>query len=244
MTIRLFVLLLVLTFSFAFQVEVKAQTQFQPQTVKAPAFSISTVNDLRTVMRGIRPVRSTAGAKPTLAPAPFAPVVGKMPTTATITGTVANPYASAQGVVLSILNPAYGENSQLYVSGVSWGPMLKKSLQANDPNASVACFLHFDLPEARLAEVHFDGLPSGLHTYALSIGTDAPKENFVVYRGSDGQTLLTGPQLGFDPKTNEVRGAVITDQKYIIFVINVTKPAKPPYVYHFHHVQLACLDCQ
>jgi hypothetical protein len=243
--------ILVLAFTISFPSLVGAIELTQPQPVR-PRFSTSTVTDLRNTMKGIRPMRLSPGATaPVLEPMPFAPVVGKMvTTTAPATGTVASPYASAQGLVLSVLRPEdTTTKTQMVVLGVFYSPQMRMMLAANDPQAYAACLLTWKYSGGNiLAATDFKGLPVGKHTYVLSVGTDVPKENLEIWEGNT-RPLLTGAQLVFNPLTMESRGLLVLDQRVLGIAIKANQPktgldSNGNAAYYFHHIQLTCLDCQ
>jgi hypothetical protein len=251
MTTRLFfkLLFVALAFSMAFQAEVGAEQQTIPPKPVKPMFSTATVDNLRNTMKNIRPVRLTAGAI-TMETMPFSPVAGKTAGGTTIQGTVANPYASPQGLVLSILRPQ-DATTHSEITEINWAlytPEFRAQLAANDPQTSVYSVLSWQTYNSnQLAFIKFEGLPSGKHTYVLSVGSSVPVDNLVILDWSTGKPLLTGPQLVSNPTTSEVRGLLALDQRSLTVLLKVNKPVTTIFGamgYYFHHIQMTCLDCQ
>lgn len=249
MNIRLsFKLIIVVpAFAIAFQSEAKAGTLTEQQQVRAPIFSISTVNNLRTAMKGIRPVKIT-GSSVTLEPMPFASVVGTMPsTTAPIMGTVANPYASPQGLVLSINHPQDPTTqSSLSVNGMRYDYPVLKKLLANDPQtcASTNITKESSYDGGFLCYAYFKGLPAGRHTYAISLGmTYSGGRGIEIWDMTSRIVLLSQSQLVWNVATLESRGLLLLDQPNITLGVLV-KPYNLDVGCNLHHLQMTCLDCQ
>jgi hypothetical protein len=236
-----------LIFVMVLQSEIRAATYLDNLRTPAPTFSISTADTIRTSIQGIRPVRITAGSTTvTMEPAPLTVLGTRAPSSMTVIGTVApNPYKTSQGVVVSILNPLH-QITQSALDGVlhgSYGAFFRAGIDANDPQTNMSCeWLPGEIKS--LAWVGFKGLPSGRHTYCLSIGITLPQKNLQILKQENmtESLILDGSQLVSNPATSEIRGLFTYDQSALTVELVIKPEGTYNYFYRLHHVQLTCLD--
>ncbi len=232
----------ILAVTIVFMAEAKAADSFsQQQQLRAPTFSISTASNFRTALKGLRPVK-ISGSTVTYESMPFAPVVGTMPASAPVTGTVPNPYTSPQGVVVSVVQPVNSPTGSRLdkIQLMDYTPAFRANIAANNPQTSANCYIP-KTPGFVVADALFKGFPSGRHVYAVSIGTNIPKEYIQIY-DFNSSAALTGPQLVSNPSTGEVTGLFSLEPTFFKVQLKVSSP--PAWWYNFHHIQMTCLDCQ
>jgi hypothetical protein len=196
-----------------------------------PAFSIAGISSLAAAM-GIAGSTAAAGA---------------------------DPYGTGTGVVLDVCHPYSAiSDSTLTVRNAMWDMSTSRAVAANDPQAALICYETWgDGNTSNICEATFLHLPSGSHTYVLSIGTSASAQALSVRAGGYYSTyplpMMEAPQLVDNRANGEVR-ALITlnipetaaaETRWMSVVVWAKKLPNSTASYvnvFFHHVQLARLD--
>jgi hypothetical protein len=219
-------------------------------------FAVQPINNLRLLKPGLK-----------LAPIQkFNASIGARAVSPEMLGAMAkamgNPaaYSTGNGVVLDALRPMNPDTgSTLEVRRVQYTDSLARGIAAGDPNTTIPVQVIADRRpasyEAQWAVARFYNLPSGMHTYLLSIGTNAPTADMELSMwmwpvGNKNMPTFeshpTGNQLNYNTASHELRVLFTFDagsdpDRYFTFAIwylaeNQTLEA------YLHHVQLVTLD--
>jgi hypothetical protein len=157
----------------------RAQRLLQPAAVaaplKPPTFTVSSVSAIHTAMAVLKPVALGASSTATTAAPPDA-------------------FSTGVGVLLTPCHPQDATTGSFVgFSHCQWGASNAAGILANDNSMSLRSILSWglisgtDMPSNQLMEGQFNGLPSGVHQYAISLG--------VGFIASRLELTLSGPGL-------------------------------------------------
>ncbi len=207
-----------------------------------PIFKIMAVAELRSLKTSHLAVKIGAPPQPVPDPAPITALAGLVRTGSHLAPQPT--YASGNGVVLDAVHP-YDEpsNSSLLVLGVMYNSELRYQVQYDHPDT----VLNQEIPLANLwngVSATFRKLPSGEHTYVLTLGHTAdPKRVSIEINGQH-----FGPdKLIANPSTSEIRALFTCDAgasggNLPVFVRFSYADAQVSAFEEFHHLQLAQVD--
>jgi|GEM_PF-3482465 len=169
-------------------------------------------------------------------------------------------YSTGNGVVLDALHPMNSATgSTLEVRRVQYTDSLARGIASGDPNTAIPVQVLPDRRpfsyEAQWAVARFYNLPSGMHTYLLSIGTNAPPADMELSMwlwpvGNKNMPTFEshpkGDQLNYNSATSELRVLFTVDagsdpDRYFTFAIWYLSEDKIMEA-NLHHVQLVTLD--
>lgn len=231
--------------------------QLNPQP-EPPIWLIRNVDALRAMARrsGKQPFKVTESGKPMFRPSRHNAKVVADPAGA-------SSYSKAKGVVLSIAkptHPATGSDMSVYLA--SYDEATRKLIDAGDPGVALSQIVappppptqdqyginwHAALglpPFVTGAQAQFRNLPAGMHTYVLTVGTTAPKQNLVVVL-----QVLDDHQddLQMNPATSEASllftlQSKAGDSVWVSVGYTVPEDDKSWHQYSFHHIQLVRID--
>jgi len=204
----------------------------QPEPSK---FRVLSIQQLKTTKQAVPRLRITGPGEKAI---PLAGVTMR----AVLPGAGCPDYASGSGVVLRPLQPwQEPSGSTLTLRGVFWNEGVRRRVTSGEEDASFALEVG---PQLTLgATAYFQDLPSGLHTYLLSIGTSAPRDRV---RLRIGEYFSQPGRLVANPETSAVRALFTYDagrheNRLAVYVQHFPVASGSDYV-HFHHIQLAQLD--
>jgi hypothetical protein len=219
-------------------------------------FTVQPINKLRLLKTGLKLTPNQKFSSNLGARAISPEMLGAMATA------MGNPaaYSTGSGVVLDALHPMNPDTgSTLEVRRVQFTDSLARGLAAHDPNTTIPVQVIADRRpssyEAQWAVARFYNMPAGMHTYLLSISTDAPTNAMELSmwlwpQGKNGMPTFeshpTGNQLNYNSATHELRVLFTVDagnnsDRYFTFAIWYLGEQQTLNAY-LHHVQLVTLD--
>jgi hypothetical protein len=165
-------------------------------------------------------------------------------------GAAASAYKTGNGVVLGPLNMYDVTGSQLLgVYNACVTPGLTNYLRTQDPNTAIE--MHFQGPQNPIYPTIiavFANLPSGMHTYVLTLGLKGPTVEDCVKIKIGNMEFAKGSMV-MNPPTSEARvmfsyqaGTQNNQRILTVCVFKVGPLTSLDMMYLFHHLQLVQLD--
>jgi hypothetical protein len=219
----------------------RSRVALNPQP-EPPIFRVMSVAELRSLKASHLASQVVAPPQPIPDPAPINRLVGMLKI-----GSQPTPpptYAGGNGVVLDAVHPYDNpSNSSLLVLGVMYNSELRYHIQYDHPDT----VLYQEIPLTNSwngVSATFRKLPSGEHTYVLTLGHTADPNRVSI--------TINGQQFGPDklianPATSEIRALFTCDASASggnipVFVRFSFADAQVSAFEEFHHLQLAQLD--
>ncbi|UCH34355.1 MAG: hypothetical protein JSV65_17795 [Armatimonadota bacterium] len=211
-----------------------AARAINPQA-KLPKFRVMSVQQLKSAQSGLARVAVRG-------PGRAIGEIAGMAMERVESGTASPAYASGSGVVLRPLRPYDEESgSTLILRGVAWNERVRRQVMAGDTDVSFS--LALASPWLTGTNAYFQRLPSGPHTYILTIGTTAAVDRM---RVRVGDRFLLPSQLVAGPAASGVRALFTYEpsgpDNYLLVIVQYLPGEGTESHVDFHHIQLVQLD--
>ncbi len=217
----------------------------KPITMKAMPlsvkFQVMSVTQLKAAKVGKNVIQTASGT------GPIARVTRPI-TQGQLSALAAVAYSSGNGVILNAVNLLDKiTGSTLQLQGVQWDDATRKRIAGGDPTVS-QWVPNSDTPYWQGYEginAVFKNVPSGKHTYVLTLGTTADPK-VVAVTTFDPAFFFPPDKLTVNPATSEIRAFFVGEfygQMQVAVAFWYCQQGINQYLEtHFHHLQLAVLD--